>query len=89
MGIGTTAAKQLLSTTTERAEIAACVDALNAALHAIDTAEPAALATLKETHAAAYEQARAAEVAKRLSELDKPGGEKPEMVPVKGNGKAK
>lgn len=85
MGIGTDTAKQLLSTTTERAEIAACVDALNAALLAIDTAEPAALATLKETHAAAFETARAAEVAKRLAEIDKPRGEKPaEADPVKG-----
>lgn len=84
MGIGTDTAKQLLSTTTERAEIAACVDALNEALHAIDTAEPAALATLKATHAAAFEQARAAEMAKRLAELTKPRDGKPETAPVKG-----
>ncbi len=84
MGIGTTAAKQLLSTTNDRAEIAACVDLLNEALHAIDTAEPAALATLKETHAEAFEQARVAEMSKRLAELDKPRDEKPvETVPVK------
>ena len=83
MGIGTDTAKQLLSTTTDRAEIAACVDALNEALHAIDTAEPAALEALKTAHAADYEQARAAEVTKRLGELAKRDEKPAAPEPVK------
>lgn len=84
MGIGLDNMKLVIATG-DRAEIAAAVDLGNAALLAIDTAEPAALATLKETHAAAFETARAAEVAKRLAEIDKPRDEKPaEAAPVKG-----
>lgn len=82
MGIGTDTAKQLLAGTTDRAEIAACVDALNEALHAIDTAEPVALEALKTAHAADYEQARPLEVAKRLGELTE-RTEKPPAEPVK------
>ena len=84
MGIGIDNMKAVIATGS-RAEIAAAVDLGNAALQAIDTAEPAALATLKTTHAAAFEQARVAEVSKRLAELDKPRGEKPaEADPVRG-----
>lgn len=89
MGIGTDNMKLIIATG-DRAEIAAAVDLGNAALHAIDTAAPAALATLKETHAAAFEQARVAEVSKRLAELNKPRDEKPvEAEPVKPSGKVK
>lgn len=84
MGIGTDNMKLIIATG-DRTEIAAAVDLGNAALQAIDAAEPAALEALKTTHFTAFEQARVAEVSKRLAELDKPRGEKPEMVPVKPN----
>lgn len=89
MGIGTDNMKLIIATG-DRAEIAAAVDLGNAALQAIDAAEPAALATMKETHAEAFEQARVAEVSKRLAELNKPRDEKPvETVPVKPSAPSK
>lgn len=70
--------------TGSRAEIAAAIDLGNAALQAIDAAEPAALEALKTTHFTAFEQARVAEVSKRLAEIDKPRDNKPvEAEPVK------
>lgn len=72
MGIGTDTAKQLISSTTDRAELADAVNTLNEALAAHDRAEVEALKTFAETKAAEFEVVRAANVAEKLAELDAP-----------------